>query len=129
MGTVNDAVSHAGPERHPGIEALERERIMSTNTFDRLMGDCAGVDIMTVTEDDIRAHVTIWNEQEPGSVSEDEIREAIAGLSEYQEQERIKKAASALGRKGGSAKTEAKATTARENGRKGGRPKKHETAT
>jgi hypothetical protein len=34
-------------------------------------------------------------------------------------------AAAALGRKGGSAKTEKKATASRENGKKGGRPKKY----
>lgn len=34
----------------------------------------------------------------------------------------ISKAAAALGRKGGSAKTESKATAARSNGAKGGRP-------
>jgi hypothetical protein len=36
----------------------------------------------------------------------------------------LKKSAAALGKKGGSAKTDRKATAARENGKKGGRPKK-----
>lgn len=36
----------------------------------------------------------------------------------------ISSAAAALGRKGGSAKTEAKQKASRENGKKGGRPKK-----
>jgi hypothetical protein len=36
----------------------------------------------------------------------------------------VHKAASALGRKGGLAKSERKTATARENGKKGGRPKK-----
>jgi hypothetical protein len=37
--------------------------------------------------------------------------------------DKTSKAAALLGRKGGSAKTKAKATAARINGRKGGRPK------
>jgi len=36
----------------------------------------------------------------------------------------LSKAAAALGKKGGESKSEAKAAAARENGKKGGRPKK-----
>ena len=38
----------------------------------------------------------------------------------------LREAAAALGRKGGSARSEAKTAAVRENGRKGGRPKKTE---
>jgi len=56
----------------------------------------------------------------PGSLSvEQHICDQVAA-----ELAAVSQAASAMGRLGGSAKSEAKTTTARENGRKGGRPKK-----
>jgi hypothetical protein len=40
----------------------------------------------------------------------------------------ISKAAAAMGRKGGSSKSKAKADAAKANGKKGGRPRKHATS-
>ena len=53
---------------------------MSTNTdtFDWLCGNCAGIDINTVTVDDVREQAAIYG------ASEDETLGAIAGLIEYQ---------------------------------------------
>jgi len=48
--------------------------------------------------------------------------ESIAGLLDIEFG--VSQAASALGKIGGSAKTEAKSSASRENGKKGGRPKK-----
>lgn len=48
------------------------------------------------------------------------------GKREVVEQSEISKAASAMGKKGGSAKTKAKSSASRENGKLGGRPKKAE---
>lgn len=45
-------------------------------------------------------------------------------LREIDARSAVGQAASAMGKKGGSAKTEAKSTASRENGKKGGRPKK-----
>ena len=46
------------------------------------------------------------------------------GKLEEEGQSDISKAASAMGKKGGSAKTEAKSAAVRKNGKLGGRPKK-----
>lgn len=54
--------------------------------------------------------------------SEDELDSAIAW--EAKKIIRVAMAAAEMGRKGGSAKSERKTVTARENGRHGGRPKK-----
>jgi len=49
--------------------------------FDRICGDCAGVDISTLTEKDIKAQAQVWAESvEP--VTDDEINAAIQYLIE-----------------------------------------------
>ena len=48
--------------------------------FDTICGNCAGVDIMTLTDDDIREQAEIW-----GDCTQDEINAAIEGLHIYQE--------------------------------------------
>jgi len=53
-----------------------------------------------------------------------EFRERAKAAMGYASESVINKAASALGKKGGLAKTETKASTSRENGKRGGRPKK-----
>lgn len=60
---------------------------MSTRRFDELMGNCAGVDIQTVTVDDIKEQCRIHRESGMEISSEDE-ELAIAGLFEYQELKR-----------------------------------------
>ena len=48
--------------------------------FDRICGDCAGVDMAGLTESNIREMAEIW-----GDVSEADIESAIRGLEEYQD--------------------------------------------
>lgn len=47
-------------------------------------------------------------------------------MTEATDQEAIRQAAAAMGRKGGKSRSERKQAAARENGKKGGRPKKAE---
>ena len=50
----------------------------NTDTFDKICGNCAGIDLAEITVDDVRAQASLYN------ASEDEIQRAIAGLIEYQ---------------------------------------------
>ena len=67
-----------------GNEARTKGDMMSKNTdsFDRICGNCAGIDIITITEDDLRQQAAIYG------ASEDEIQEALAGLEEYKAEQR-----------------------------------------
>lgn len=49
----------------------------NTDSFDRICGDCEGIEISSITEDDVRQQAAIYG------ASEEEIQEAIAGLEEY----------------------------------------------
>ena len=53
---------------------------MSKNTevFDRICGDCAGIDLRNVSAEDVLAQAKIYG------ASEDDIQSAILGLAEYQ---------------------------------------------
>lgn len=50
--------------------------------FDRICGDCEGVDVSSLTPDDVRRQAAIWAAS-GDPCSEDEIEAAIAGLAEY----------------------------------------------
>lgn len=55
--------------------------------FDRICGDCASVDILDLTPEDVRQQAVLWNATEPGEkITEQEINSAIQGLIEYQEE-------------------------------------------
>ena len=54
----------------------------NTDSFDRICGNCAGIDIITITEDDLRQQAAIYG------ASEDEIQDALAGLEEYKAEQR-----------------------------------------
>ena len=53
---------------------------MSKNTevFDRICGDCAGIDLRNVSAEDVLAQAKIYG------ASEDDIKAAVLGLAEYQ---------------------------------------------
>lgn len=54
-----------------------------TDAFDRVCGNCSGVDIMSITADDVKNQFRIW--QETGEATDvEELDNAIIGLSEYQ---------------------------------------------
>lgn len=58
---------------------------MEERTFEKFCGNCAGIDINTITEDDIRKQAEIWtNQGEP--CTEDEICDAIAHLNEMKKE-------------------------------------------
>jgi hypothetical protein len=50
-----------------------------TDAFDRICGDCTGININDITEDDIRSQGSIWG------CTEGEINDAIEGLRELSE--------------------------------------------
>jgi hypothetical protein len=85
-----------------------------TDAFDRICGDCAGVDMDKVTAADVRAQAAVWTGDD--ACTPEEVEDAIRGLYEYQGKN---SAAAFLG----SRRSERKAQAARENGRRGGRPK------
>ena len=49
-----------------------------TDAFDKICGNCAGINIADITVDDVRAQSAIYG------ASEEETLAAIAGLVEYQ---------------------------------------------
>jgi hypothetical protein len=56
------------------------------NIFDAIMGDCAGVDIITITPDDVKKQV--MNLKNAGEqISDDELYNAIKGMYEYQNEQ------------------------------------------
>jgi hypothetical protein len=50
-----------------------------SNAFDKICGDCTGININDITEDDIRSQGSIWG------CTEDEIEDAIKELHELSE--------------------------------------------
>jgi len=55
--------------------------------FDRICGDCSGLDIMDITEDDVRKQAKTWiDDGQP--CSDEMIDAAITGLCEYQEEKK-----------------------------------------
>ena len=53
------------------------------DAFDKICGDCTGIDMTTITDDDVRAQAEVWAKS--GDPCSDEmIAAAIAGLHEYQ---------------------------------------------
>lgn len=56
---------------------------VNTDNFDRICGNCEGVGVEKVTEEDVRKLAAYWETRgEP--CSEEEILSAIAGMREYQ---------------------------------------------
>ena len=62
-----------------------KDNTMSQSMFDRLMGDCAGIEMAKLTEMDVRVECEEWRKQGE-SVSGEEEELAVAGLLEYQEE-------------------------------------------
>ena len=63
---------------------------MKERAFDKICGDCTGVDLGTITEEDIRKQAEVWATQgEP--CTEDEIEDAIAYLNESQRSDSLPK--------------------------------------
>lgn len=64
-----------------------------TDQFDSICGNCAGIDMLTVTDDDVREQAKRWNEQTMQAEGEDsdifitdeQIVDAIRGLDEYKD--------------------------------------------
>lgn len=56
-----------------------------TDKSDSICGDCAGIDMTTITEEDVRAQAKVWIDSGE-TVTEEDIIDAIRGLHEYQEQ-------------------------------------------
>ncbi len=60
----------------------------NTDNFDMICGNCEGVDLVLVTEDDVRTQAVIW--AQPGEERSTDmlllIESAIDGLREYQRQ-------------------------------------------
>ena len=54
-------------------------RITDKDAFDRICGDCAGVDIATLTETDIRAQAQVWRESGE-NLADDQVEAAIRHL-------------------------------------------------
>lgn len=48
------------------------------DAFDKICGDCTGIDMLTITEDDIRGQAADYHD-----ITEDDIQAAIRGLNEY----------------------------------------------
>ncbi len=57
--------------------------LSNKEAFDRICGDCAGVNFSTINEKDVRKTAEYWNEFDD-LCSEELITSAIKGLKEYQ---------------------------------------------
>lgn len=58
---------------------MTKEGLSNMEQFNRICGDCATVAIQDITEDDV------WECGRIFSATEEEIRQAVDGLREYQE--------------------------------------------